>query len=84
MGAKIMDGRLGDALNNLSQQAEEASYPSSDNTTAVAIQIMSLQLMGRAINDGISDQVSKASKTDSVKSAIDVIEQTFKLYKDEM
>lgn len=84
MGAKIMDGRLGDALDKLSQQAEEASYPSSDNTTAVAIQIMSLQLVGRAINAGISEQVSKASKSDPVKSAIDVIEQTFKLYKDEM
>ena len=84
MGAKIMDGRLGDALDTLSQQAEEASYPTSDNTTAVAIQIMSLQLMGRAINNGISDQVSNASKNDPVKSAIDVIEQTFKLYKDEM
>lgn len=84
MGMKIMDGRLGDALDALSQQAEEASYPSSDNTTAVAIQIMSLQLMGRAISDGISDQVSKASQSDPVESAIDVIEQTFKLYKDEM
>ena len=84
MGIMIMDGRLTDALDTLSQQAEEASYPSSDNTTAVAIQIMSLQLMGRAINDGITEQVNRAAQTDTVKSAIDVIEQTFKLYKDEM
>lgn len=84
MGIIIMDGRLSDALDSLSQQAEEASYPSSDNTTAVAIQIMSLQLMGRAINDGITEQINRAAQTDTVKSAIDVIEQTFKLYKDEM
>jgi hypothetical protein len=84
MGAMIMDGRLTDALDKLAQQAEEASYPTSDNTSAVAIQIMSLQLMGRAISDGISQQVSNASKLDPVEDAIDVIESTFKLYKDEM
>jgi len=84
MGAMIMDGRLKDALDKLSENAEKVSYPSSDNTSAVAIQIMSLQLMGRAINDGITDQVAKASKADPVENAIDVIEQTFKLYKDEM
>lgn len=84
MGVLIMEGRLDDALDKLAQQAEEASYPTSDNTSAVAIQIMSLQLMGRAINDGISEQVNKASQLDPVDNAIDVIEQTFKLYKDEM
>ena len=84
MGVMIMEGRLSDAIDKLAHHAEEASYPTSDNTSAVAIQIMSLQLMGRAINDGISEQVDKASKLDPVDNAIDVIEQTFKLYKDEM
>lgn len=84
MGAVMMDGRLEDALDKLSENAERASYPNSDNTSAVAIQIMSLQLIGRAIKSDIKDQVSNATKLDPVKDAIDVIEQTFKLYKDEM
>jgi serine/threonine protein phosphatase PrpC len=84
MGAAILDGRLNDAIDKLAQRAEEVSYPNSDNTSAVAIQIMSLQLMGRAINSGIKEQVDNASKLDPVKDAIDVIESTFKLYKDEL
>ena len=84
IGSKIMDGRIEDALDLLAQQAEEKTYPNSDNTSGVAIQIMSLQLVGRAIKDGIEKQIGQASELDPVKSAVDVIEQTFKLYKDEM
>ena len=84
LGMKLLDGRLSDALDKLAEQAEETSYPSSDNISAVAIQIMSLQLIGRAINDGIEKQVAQASRLDPVKDAIDVIEQTFKLYEHEM
>lgn len=84
IGVKIMEGRLGEALDKLAELAEEASYPNSDNTSAVAIQIMSLQLMGRALADDIKKQVKSSRKSDPVQSAIDVIEQTFKLYKDEM
>jgi serine/threonine protein phosphatase PrpC len=84
LGMKLLDGRLSDALDNLAEQAEETSYPSSDNISAVAIQIMSLQLIGRAINDGIDKQVAQASRLDPVEDAIDVIEQTFKLYEHEM
>lgn len=84
LGMKIQDGRLSDALDKLAEQAEETSYPSSDNISAVAIQIMSLQLIGRAIHDEIDKQVARASRLDPVKDAIDVIEQTFKLYEHEM
>ncbi len=84
MGVKIMEGRLGDALDKLAEQAEEISYPSSDNISAVAIQIMSLQLIGRAISDDFDKQVANVKRTDPVQNAVDVIEQTFKLYEDEM
>lgn len=84
LGMKLLDGRLSDALDKLSEQAEETSYPSSDNISAVAIQIMSLQLIGRAIPQEIDKQVATASRLDPVKDAIDVIEQTFKLYENEM
>lgn len=83
IGMKILDGRLSDAVDKLAQQAEETSYPNSDNISAVAIQIMSLQLIGRAINDGIEQQVA-STRPDPVDNAIDVIEQTFKLYEHEM
>jgi len=84
MGMKIMDGRLSDALATLAEDAEKESYPSSDNITAVAIQIMSLQLKGKAIREGIDKQVQQAGKADPVQSAIDVIENTFKLYEHEL
>lgn len=84
IGMKLLDGRFSDALDKLAEQAEETSYPSSDNISAVAIQIMSLQLIGRAISEGIDKQVAKASRLDPVENAIDVIEQTFRLYEDEM
>ncbi len=84
MGVKIMDGRLADALSALAEEAEQQTYPSSDNISAVAIQIMSLQLIGRALNENIDKQVEKAAQLDPVQNAIDVIESTFKLYKDEL
>lgn len=84
MGSVILDGKLSDALNNLAERAETESYPASDNTSAVALQIMSLQLIGRAISDNIEKQVTKAANTDPVQSAIDIIEQTHKLYEKEM
>lgn len=85
IGMKILEGRFSDALETLAEQAEETSYPSSDNISAVAIQIMSLQLIGRAINEDIDRQVAMASNSaDPVQDAINVIEQTFKIYKDEM
>lgn len=84
MGMKIIDGRLGDALANLAEEAEKESYPSSDNITAVAMQLMSLQLRGKAIRDGEAKPSTGATNTDPVQSAIDVIENTFKLYEHEL
>lgn len=83
IGMKILDGRLSDAMDNLAQTADENSYPNSDNISAVAIQIMSLQLSGRAISEGIEEQIARA-RPDPLNDAIDVIEQTFKLYEHEM
>lgn len=84
MGVKIQDGRLSDALSNIAEEAERESYPNSDNITAVAIQLMSLQLIGRALRDGKSNTPESAMKADPVQSAIDVIESTIKLYEHEL
>lgn len=84
MGMKIIDGRLSDALANLAEEAEQESYPGSDNITAVAIQIMSLQLRGKAIRDDDTKPAPPATDADPVKNAIDVIENTFKLYEHEL
>jgi serine/threonine protein phosphatase PrpC len=82
MGAMIMDGRLKDALSRMSEQAEKTRYPSSDNISAVAVQIMSLQLVGQALPP--QEQANQAAFNDPLDAAIDVIEQTFKLYEHEM
>lgn len=84
MGSIMLDGKLSDALNKASQRAEEKSYPNCDNVSAVAMQVMSLQLVGKAIRDPIEQQVAKSQRLDPVQSAIDVIEQTIKLYEGEM
>ncbi len=84
MGMKIMEGRLSDALSSMAEEAEKEKYPNSDNITAVAIQIMSLQLKGKALRTENGNTGTTAIKTDPVESAIDVIENTFKLYEHEL
>ncbi len=84
MGVKIQDGRLSDALSGIAEEAEKESYPNSDNITAVAIQIMSLQLIGRALKDAENKPVSAVTNMDPVQNAIDVIESTIKLYEHEL
>lgn len=84
MGGMIQDGRLNDALNYMAERAEESSYPNSDNISAVAIQLMSLQLIGQALADEQTRKDFAMGKLDPVQNAISIIEQTIKLYKDEM
>jgi serine/threonine protein phosphatase PrpC len=84
MGMKIMEGRLSDALATMAEDAEKEKYPNSDNITAVAIQIMSLQLKGKALRNKGKDDGSEPVNADPVKNAIDVIENTFKLYEHEL
>jgi PPM family protein phosphatase len=84
IGSMMLEGRLGDALNKIAECAETKSYPNSDNTSGVAIQIMSLQLISKAIPDTIDKQVDRSKHVDPVENAIDVIEQTFRLYEQEM
>lgn len=81
MGSILLEGKLSDALNKAAERAEEKSYPNSDNITAAAIQLLSLQLVGKALNESYDKQVVRA---DPVQTAIDVIEETFKIYEDEM
>jgi PPM family protein phosphatase len=81
MGSILLEGKLGDALNKAAERAEEKNYPNSDNITAAAIQILSLQLVGKALFESYDRQVAN---TDPVQSAIDVIEETFKIYQNEM
>ena len=45
IGAVIDSGRLDTSINELAQRAEEASYPKSDNTSGLAMKILSLQLL---------------------------------------
>ncbi|MDH5408406.1 MAG: serine/threonine-protein phosphatase [Gammaproteobacteria bacterium] len=43
----IYQGKLSDALSDLAETAEKINHPESDNVSAIALQIMSLQLKNR-------------------------------------
>ncbi|MBI3560999.1 MAG: serine/threonine-protein phosphatase [Gammaproteobacteria bacterium] len=81
LGSMLIEGKLSDALNKTAECAEQKSYPNSDNISAAALQILSLQLVAKAINEPIEKQVARA---DPVQNAIDIIEETIKLYENEM
>lgn len=84
IGNLMLEGKLSDAINKTAERAEEKSYPNSDNITAAAIQILSLQLVGKAIAETIEKQVARTAMADPLQGAIEVIEQTFRLYEQEM
>ncbi|MCG6934537.1 MAG: serine/threonine-protein phosphatase [Proteobacteria bacterium] len=81
MGTLIEQGRLNDALNQLAERAESAKYPHSDNTSAVAARVISLQELRRTTRQ----QTSKnSSSEDNLLSAIEEIQQAIETYSDEM
>ncbi len=49
MSKRLFDNKLNDALQDMAIQAEKISAPQSDNTSAVAIQVMSLTLRTHSI-----------------------------------
>lgn len=81
IGANIIAKGIKEAITKLATRAEQASYPRSDNTTAIALKITSLQNISKAENN--EKEPSKASAT-SLDGAIQEIEDAFNFYKDEM
>ena len=76
IGASLAKTDIQTAINKLALQAEKNNYPSSDNTSAVAIRINSLHDIHH------ETKISKANTP--LGGAIQDIEDTFNYYKDEM
>jgi len=81
IGALIKKGVLNESLNTLAERAEHASYPKSDNTSALAMKITSLQLIKKDPNDDI--KIHTRNET-NLSGAIDEIERALEEYSDEM
>jgi len=81
IGTMIEKGQLNNALNTLAERAEAAKYPHSDNTSAVALRIISLQQPQRRRQQA---QAPKRAKQDSLHDAIAEIQRAIKTYEKEM
>ena len=81
LGSMIEKGQLNSALNALAERAEAASYPHSDNTTAVALRVISLQQPKRSSQKTKS---KKSRKRATLDDAISEIERAIKTYEKEM
>lgn len=81
IGANLAEGNIKETINKLATRAEQNSYPKSDNTTALAMKILSMQ-------DTTKKTTLKKTKTNTSESpldgAIQEIEDAFNYYKDEM
>jgi len=85
MGPLLDQEKLNIALNNLAERAEAASYPKSDNATAVALRIISLQQLSSPSQQRKSKPTPSAN-TDAtpLDSAIDEIQRAIRKYDYEM
>ena len=85
MGEPLLQGPLNNTLNKLSEDAESASYPKSDNATAVAVRIVSLQqLQASSKTAQTKKQPSKQQNGDVLDDAIDEIQAAIRAYEYEM
>lgn len=81
IGANLVDNGINDAIGKLAERAEQASYPKSDNTTAVAMKIISMQ----DVNKTTTNKTASSNKSETpLDGAIQEIQDTFNYYKDEM
>jgi len=81
IGAAIGAGRLNDTLAELAEQAEDTRYPNADNTSAVALKVVSLQQPG--YREPPPDHPDRHA-ADPLASAIAEIEQAIRAYEKEM
>ena len=84
MGSLIEEGVLNNSISKLAERAEEASYPKSDNTSGIAIKILSLQLINKQPAEETEPAKQKVKDEDSLTGTIDEMERIHELYEDEM
>ena len=81
IGGNLIENNIKDAISKLAARAEQMSYPKSDNTTVLAMKIISMQ-------DTNKTQVTKKTKLNTAETpldgAIQEIEDAFNYYRDEM
>ena len=84
IGAGLSQGRLSDCLNQLAQRAEQNRYPYADNTSVIAVKVVSLQQVNKkqAITQKYKQQ--KPDGDDKVSAAIDNINRALEDYGHEM
>jgi len=81
IGEKLNSERLNDAVTTLAEKAVQLGAPTADNTTAIALKVISLQLLNQT-NSNKSKHVSV--KQPAVDDAIKKIEDAISTYKHEM
>ncbi len=83
IGANLIEKNVKDAVTKLASHAEQSSYPKSDNTTVLAMKILSMQNLKKTSSSSVKKDAP--NKHDSpLDGAIKEIEDAFNYYKDEM
>ena len=81
IGANLVDNGIKDSVTKLAARAEQISYPKSDNTTVLAMNITSMQDVTKSqVQNKTTTKVSETP----LDGAIQEIEDAFNYYKDEM
>jgi serine/threonine protein phosphatase PrpC len=81
IGTMIEKGQLHNTLNALAERAEAAKYPHSDNSSAVALRVVSLQ-QPQCHNQ--QAQAPKHARQNNLHEAIAEIQRAIKIYEKEM
>lgn len=82
MGVLLMQRKLDNALDRMAEIAEEQSYPQSDNISALALRVSSLE--ARRSDTPSQSSANIPAPTDSLASAIEEIEKALDQYRHEM
>ena len=82
IGSNLADNTIKESLQKLATRAEQASYPKSDNTTVLAMKVISMQSITKT-KATKKKTISKKSGT-PLDGAIQEIEDVINYYKDEM
>ncbi|MFP3874852.1 MAG: PP2C family protein-serine/threonine phosphatase [Thiohalophilus sp.] len=80
IGSSLEAGSLRESIDKLAERAEQVSYPHSDNTSAVAARIISLQQP----QPKPRQTSQRRSDVNTLDGAIEEIERAIKTYEDEM
>lgn len=87
LGSLIDKGPLNDTLNTMAERAEQTSYPNSDNTTALALRVISLQTIGKQptkTNSAVMAKKKTNNEEDALDEAIEEIQRALKDYENEV